>query len=42
METGRYAVIYALVGISVLVLAVAVFITVSLWEMFDNEEGIDD
>ena len=34
--------IYALVGISVLVLAVAVFITVSLWEMFDNEDGIDD
>jgi hypothetical protein len=28
--------------IGVLVLTVSVFIVVSLWEMFDNEEGIDD
>lgn len=34
--------ISALIAISVLVLAVSVFVTVTLWEMFDNEEGIDD
>jgi len=34
--------IRALIGISVLVLAASVFIVATLWEMFDNEEGIDD
>ena len=42
METGRYAVISVLIAIGVLVLAVSVFITATLWEMFDNEEGIDE
>lgn len=42
METGRHDMISALIAISVLVLAVSVFVTVTLWEMFDNEEGIDD
>lgn len=42
METGRYVVIKALLAMAVLVLAVSVFVTVTLWEMFDNEEGIDE
>ncbi len=41
MEARRNAVIW-FTCIGVLVLAVSVFIVVSLWEMFDNEEGIDD
>jgi hypothetical protein len=30
------------VGATVLMIALATVILVSLWEMFDNEEGIDD
>lgn len=31
-----------LFGIFALVVMVSIFIVATLWEMFDNEEGIDD
>lgn len=42
MASGEHAVIVTLAIIGTVILAASVFIVVTLWEIFDNEEGIDD
>lgn len=41
METGRNAMIWALMIFGLLA-TFSIAVIVVLWEMFDNEEGIDD
>lgn len=42
MATGEYAVMVTLAIIGTVLLTVSIFTVVTLWEIFDNEEGIDE